>query len=95
MNVKDLHTNNKPVSTTSLFKTVEGNVSSIQILASGQLKEHITKVPALLICLSGEALFENEYGAKITLTAGDYINIGPNVKHWVDAISTSNLMLIK
>ncbi len=95
MNVKDFHTASKPISTASLFKTIEGNVTSIQILADEQLKEHITKVPALLICVTGEAIFENENGVKLTLAAGDYVHIEPQVKHWINAKSTSNLILIK
>ena len=95
MNVKDLHQDTKAISTASLFKTAEGNVTSIQILADEQLKEHITKVPALLICLTGEAIFENENGIKLTLMTGEYVNIEPNVKHWINAISKSNLILIK
>ena len=95
MNIKDLHPEGKAVSTASLFKTSEGNVTSLQILAGEQLKEHITKVPALLICLKGEAVFENENGLKLTLTTGEYVNIEPQVKHWINAESTSNLILIK
>ena len=95
MNIQDLHNDSKALSTASLFKTVEGNVTAIQILAGEQLKEHITKVPALLICLTGEAIFENEHGVKLTLTTGDYVNIEPQIKHWINAESTSNLILIK
>ena len=95
MNIKNLHQDTKAISTASLFKTTEGNIIAVQILANEQLKEHITKVPALLLCLTGEVIFENENGIKLTLTIGDYVNIEPNVKHWVNAISTSNLILIK
>lgn len=95
MNIKDLHPEIKAVSTTSLFKTTEGNVTSLQILAGEQLKEHVTKVPALLICLTGDAIFENENGLKLTLTTGEYVNIEPQIKHWINAKSTSNLILIK
>lgn len=95
MNLKDLHHDTKAISTVSLFKMTEGNVTSIQILADQQLKEHITKVPALLLCLTGEAIYENVNGIKLTLTTGDYVNIEPNTKHWINAKSTSNLILIK
>lgn len=95
MNIKNLHQDTKSISTAKLFKTTEGNVTSIQILANQQLKEHITKVPALLICLTGGAIFENENGIKLTLTTGDCVNIEPNIMHWINAISTSNLILIK
>ena len=95
MNVKDSHQDSKAISTALLFKSAEGMVTSIQILAGEQLKEHITKVPALLFCLAGEAVFENEKGNKITMTAGDYVNIEPHTRHWINAKSTSNLILIK
>jgi len=95
MNIKDLHQDTKAISTASLFKSAEGNVTSIQILEDQQLKEHITKVPALLLCLTGEAIFENENGVKLTLSKGDYVNIEPNIKHWINAKITSNLILIK
>lgn len=95
MNVKDLHSGTKAISTALLFKTIEGNVTSIQILANEELKEHITKVPALLICLAGESIFENENGDKFTLTSDDYVNIEPHVRHWINAKSTSSLLLIK
>ncbi|MGZ5244993.1 MAG: hypothetical protein ACXWDO_03300 [Bacteroidia bacterium] len=95
MNIKDLHTSGKPVSALPLFKTQDGNVTALQILANEQLKEHITKIPALLICVTGEAVFENEHGIKITLTSGDYVNIEANIKHWIDATTTCNFILVK
>ena len=95
MNIKDLHQGTKAISTASLFKMTEGNVTSIQILANEQLKEHITKVPALLICLSGNAIFENENGIIHALTTGDYVMIEPEIKHLINATNTSNLILIK
>lgn len=95
MNLKDLHQDNKPISTASLFKMTEGSVTSIQILANEQLKEHVTRVPALLTCVVGKVVFENEKGLKETLQAGDYVQIEPMVKHWVNAIITSQLILFK
>ena len=95
MNIKDLHNDSHAISTISLFKTVEGNVVSLQILANEKLKEHITKVPAILLCITGEAIFENEKGDNFVLTNGDYVNIEPLVKHWVNAKSTCNFILIK
>lgn len=95
MNIKDLHNEAKAVSTASIFKTTEGNVTSLQIIGGEQLKEHVTKMPALLICLTGEAVFENVNGLKLTLTTGEYVHIEPQIKHWINAKSTSNLLLIK
>ena len=95
MNIKELHTQEKPVSATSLFKSEQGNATAIQILKGGLLKEHITKTPALLICVEGEVVFENENGIKETLFSGDYIHIEPMVKHWVEGTIESQLILIK
>ena len=95
MNIKELHTQEKSVSATSLFKSELGNATAIQILQGEKLKEHITKTPALLICIEGKAVFENEKGIKETLLSGDYVNIKPMVKHWVEAIIESQLILIK
>ena len=95
MNIKELHTQEKPVSATSLFKSELGNATDIQILQGEKLIEHITKTPALLICVKGEVIFENEKGIKEKLLSGDFINIEPMVKHWVDGIIESQLILIK
>lgn len=95
MNIKDLHTKEKPVSAISLFKSERGTATALQILKNEKLAEHITKTAALLICIEGKAIFENENGINQTLLSGDYINIEPNVKHWVIGIIDSQLILIK
>lgn len=95
MNIKEIHTQEKPVSAISLFKSDQGNATAIQILPGEKLKEHITKIPALLICIEGEVIFENEKGVKETLKSGDYVNIEPLVTHWVEGIELSQLVLIK
>ncbi|MBP8915177.1 MAG: hypothetical protein KBF42_00525 [Chitinophagales bacterium] len=95
MNIKDLHTQEKPVSATSLYKSELGNATAIKILQGEKLKEHVTKIPALLICMEGEVVFENEKGIKETLMPGDYVNIEPMVKHWVEGTMESQLILIK
>lgn len=95
MNIKSIHTEEKPVSAKKLFATTEGNVTALQIKAVGLLKEHITTVPALLICINGNATFKNEHGITEHLTSGDMVNIEPNVKHWVEAEQDSQFILIK
>ncbi|MGZ5253669.1 MAG: hypothetical protein ACXWV4_04820 [Flavitalea sp.] len=95
MNIKELHTQEKPVSAIALFKSELGNATAIQILQGKTLKEHITKTPALLICIEGEVIFENEKGTRETLRPGEYINIEPMVKHWVEGVIESQLILIK
>jgi len=95
MNLKKLHSEDKPVQTQSIFLTTEGKVISLQIAAGEQLKEHLTKVPALLVCVTGEAVFHDEKDKSIELKSGDYVNIEANVKHWIDAKKESNFILIK
>ena len=94
MNLKDLHTEQKAVQTNALFEPNE-KVISLQIAKDEQLKEHVTKIPALLVCVSGKATFSDENGQKLSLQSGDYVKIEPNVKHWVDASENSNFLLIK
>ena len=95
MNIKSIHTEEKPVSAKKIFSTTEGTVTALQITAGGVLAEHITKVPALLICINGNVVFENENGITENLLSGDMVNIEPNVKHWVEGILDSQLVLIK
>ena len=94
MNLKDLHTENKAVQTLVVFEPTE-KVISMQIAKGEQLKEHVTKIPALLVCISGNAVFSNENGDVINLKSGVYVNIEENIKHKIDAIEESNFLLIK
>ena len=94
MNIKDKHSE-KVVSAYPLFKGAEGSATAIQIKKGEQLKEHITKTEAFLICISGSARFENEKGETQGLTSGDCVLIEPIVKHWVDGIETCQLVLLK
>ena len=94
MNLADKHPAEKAVSAIPLFKG-EGLTTVIQILEQQELKEHISKVPALLICVIGEVIFENEKGIKETLKNGDYLEIEPFVKHRVVGIKDTQLLLLK
>lgn len=93
--LKETHNADKGVSAVPIFKGVEGKTMALQILKDQQLKEHITEVPALLVCVSGEVIFENEKGAKIPLASGEFLQIEPKVKHWVNGVTDSQLLLIK
>lgn len=95
MNIRNLHSTEKPVSAIQIFKNEASPAVSIRILKGEILKEHITKVPALLICFEGNALFENEAGLSEPLLPGDYIHIEPFVKHWVKGIEETQLLLLK
>lgn len=95
MNLTNLHSSDKLVQTQVLFEPTENKVIALQIAKNEQLKEHVTKVPALLVCINGDATFSNENGEKIHLKSGDFIKIPVDVKHWVDAHELSNFLLIK
>ena len=95
MNIQSLHNNDKAVSAKALFSGSEAKLMALQILKGKQLKEHTTPVPALLVCVSGEVIFGNEKGISENLKPGDYIHIEPDVKHWVDAVVDSQLLLFK
>ena len=49
-----------------LFEPTE-KVISMQIAKGEQLKEHISKIPVLLVCVSGKAKFGDEQGHEINL----------------------------
>lgn len=95
MNIKDLHTQEKPVSAVELFKGTAGTATAIRINRNQKLKEHISKTPALLICVEGRVGFEDENDRDVELFAGDYLLIEPMVKHWITGISNSELLLLK
>ena len=93
--LNDLHSLDKEVSAVSLFKGELGTATAIQLQQNGTLKEHITKTPALLLCVSGFVTYEDENEQEIQLEQGDYVSITPNVKHWLFASVKSQLILLK
>lgn len=95
MHLNSNFTENKPLQTKKIFSPTEGSVISIKIEANAEMKEHTTKTPALLMGIIGEVIFENEKGMKEMIGPGDYIEIEPDVKHWLLAKTDSNLILIK
>ena len=94
MNIKD-NRSNKPVSAYPLFKGKGSHATAIELKPGGQLKEHITKTEALLICVEGSVRFANEHGTVVDLKSGDYIVIEPMVIHWLEGLDMSQLILIK
>lgn len=95
MNVHTIHPEDKSLSTIKLFNADTATATSIQILKGEKLPQHTTAIPALLVCISGEAHFENEHQFKRTMKSGDFIEIEPQVVHWVEAIEDSQLVLIR
>lgn len=94
-NLNELHQNMDAVHTHMMFPATGGKVISLSIPQNMQLKEHTTPIPALLVCIEGEVVFEDEKGNSVTLKPGDYVNIEPDIKHWVNGIKNSQLLLIK
>ena len=95
MILKNLHTENTAVQTQLLFEPNDKKVFSLQIAKGETLKEHVSKIPALLVCISGNAVFTDEKGTVINLNSGVYVMIEVNIKHEVKAIEESNFLLIK
>lgn len=95
MNIKDLHPAAKGISAISLFKGKEGMVKTIHLSAGVELTKHQSKTNALLLCIDGEVVFENDNGVKETLKQGDYVNIEPLVDHWMSSVTDSYLILMK
>lgn len=95
MNIKTLHQNDKEVSAIGLFKGEIGSATAMQLQANGHLKEHLTKTPALLLCISGRVTYNDENERTVTMESGDYVQIIPFVKHWLHADVISQLVLLK
>lgn len=64
MNLTKFHNSEKPLSAKQLFNCTEGKVVAIHLKKGGELKEHITKVPALIVCVVGEIVYEDKKRAK-------------------------------
>ncbi len=95
MNLTSFHSTDKPLSAKQLFSCTEGKVIAIHLKKDGELKEHITKVPALLVCVQGEIVYEDEKGVKIPMNSGGFTEIEPNVKHWLVANDDAEAILVK
>lgn len=92
--LKSLHLEAKAVQTKVILNAEQGNVISLQILAGEQLKEHLSPVPAVLVCVSGKGTYREASGETV-LEPGDFVMIAKDVKHEVDAITDSNFILVK
>lgn len=84
----------KPIATEMLFQANEGKAIALKILENETLKEHITKIPALLVCISGEAKYVEE-NRTLLLAPGSLVKIPENVLHRIEALAASTFLLIK
>jgi len=94
MNLKSLHIEDKAFQTKLLLQAKEGKVMSLQIAKGKELKEHVSNVQAILICVSGKSIYK-ELSGETNLEAGDYVMIEKDVKHEVLALTNSNFILVK
>ena len=95
MNLSDLHTDDKPVSAKPFFKDGEGTAISIRIAAGETLKEHVSNVPAVLICIEGECTYSEGDAVNSPMHPGTYVEIASDVKHAVTAQTDVRLLLVK
>lgn len=95
MNLKEIHPQEEAVSVIPLFKGEEGNVTAIHINCNELLKEQIEEVPIFLVCILGSIIYEDETGNLDILLSGEYLLIKPMVKHWIEGITDSHLIVIK
>jgi hypothetical protein len=95
MNLTEIHQQGRELSAKPITTSLQGRVTSIQLLKNGLMKEHLTKDPALLICVLGEVFYEDENGKKVTLLPVDFHDIESMLKHRVSGVVDSQLLLIK
>jgi quercetin dioxygenase-like cupin family protein len=95
MNLSELHSPEKTLSVKQLSDSIQTEAKAIQLTEGSILKEHITKVPAVLVCVLGEVTYEDENRHRQSLKPGDFISIEPNVKHWLEAVTSSQVLLLK
>jgi quercetin dioxygenase-like cupin family protein len=93
MQLKDLHPTEKPVSTKVLYNGAS-TVIALNIKSGETLKEHVSKVPAQLICVVGGAIYR-EQGQEIRMQSGTVVDIQQDVLHSVTAIEDCQFLLIK
>lgn len=95
MKLSSLHTEQKSLSVIPLKKNGEGTLLSIHLEKGGELPNHKTAVPTVLVCVSGNTTYSTERGEKVLLQAGDMVNIEPHVVHRLEASEISELLLMK
>lgn len=94
-NLKELHTEQKAVQTKVIFTAEDGKVVSLKIAKGEELKDHVSNLSALFLCVTGDATYKDENGKSIRLKAGDYMFIEKDVMHRVTAKKDSNFILIR
>jgi hypothetical protein len=71
MKLKELHQDNKFVSAVPFFTKEMRSITALQILQGAKLAEHISKVPAVLLCVVGKVVYENKLGVNLGWVSTD------------------------
>ena len=95
MKIKDKHNTALPVSMISLFESQVGITSSLYIMEGVYLENQIIQVPALLVCVEGKLIYQDENGKDEVLDSGDLINIRPLIKYSLRGLTNSQTLIIK
>lgn len=93
MNISNLHDADIGLSVKSVFKTDTCQARSIKINKGEELKEHISPVTALLVCVSGKVLYSEHTGLVKELSHNDYVEIPLQVRHKLEGIENAELLL--
>ena len=73
----------------------KGSVTLIQIKKGAVLKEHQSMTNALLVLISGKAVYEEKERTENLAAAHDFVQIPAHVTHKVTGIEDALLMLIQ
>lgn len=84
----------KAVQTKNLLRD-KGAVTLLQIKKGGALREHESMTNALLVLLSGRAVYEEGDRREILTTCLDFVRIPAKITHKVIAMEDAVLMLIQ
>lgn len=93
--ISNVFKDEKAIQTKVLFNNVDQKVIVLKIQENEVLKEHVSKVAALLVCINGEAIYKEKDGRTISMKNGDFVEIPKEVLHEVVATKESEFLLIK
>ncbi len=63
----------KPTQTKVLFNNVDQKVIVLKIQEKEMLKEHVSKVADLLVCVNGQSIYKEKESRTISMTNGDFV----------------------
>ena len=78
----------------NIFETSHGGVALVAFKAGQMLDEHVAPAEVMVNVLEGEILF-NMAGIPHHISAGEFLLMGQDVLHSVEAVTDARLMLIQ